>query len=226
MEEAFDFLRVNLRLQAAGGSARVIGVTSTIPGEGKTTVTSRLARAFARLGADVIAVDCDLRKPMLAVYMGVDGSRGLTNLLVEDVPPGDLVAGSAFGGVRVLPSGPTPPNPSVLLGLPRFARVLAELRDQTDYVVADTPPVLAGVDTSAIAQAVDAMVLVVDLDRSNREALKLARDQLAQANTRLIGIVLNRVPDRMMQYGYDADYYTGPDLEPASESRRSAAKTS
>lgn len=206
MNEAFDFLRVNLRLSAADTPARVIAVTSALPGDGKSTVCFRLARAFAQQGADVVAADCDLRKPMLSTYFGVATGQGVTNVLVTGSSPLELLAESEVRGVRVLPSGPVPPNPSVLLGLPRFAQMIEELRSTVDFVVVDTPPVTAGVDTSAISQVVDGVVLVVDLNRSNRQALRAANEQLQKADARLLGIVLNRVTERMSSYGYGAGY--------------------
>ncbi|MDP9386169.1 MAG: polysaccharide biosynthesis tyrosine autokinase [Actinomycetota bacterium] len=206
MNEAFDFLRVNLRLSAADEPARVLAVTSSLPGDGKSTVCQRLAQAFAQQGAEVVAADCDLRKPMLASYLGVRQPQGVTNVLVARSSPVDLLAPSNARGIQVLPSGPVPPNPSVLLGLPRFGQIIEELRAVADYVVVDTPPVPAGVDTSAISQVVDGVILVIDLNRSNREVLAATRDQLEKTNSRVLGIVLNRVPDRLAQYGYGSDY--------------------
>lgn len=221
MGEAFDFLRVNLRLATPDAQARVIAVTSSLPGDGKSTVCVRLARAFAQQGADVIAADCDLRKPMLSTYMGIERAQGVTNVLVAGRPALDVLVPSDVRGVRVLPSGPVPPNPSVLLGLPRFGQVVQELREAADYVVIDTPPVPAGPDASAISQLVDGVVLVIDLNRSRRDSLEVTRDQLEKANTKLLGIVLNRVPDRMAQYGYGSDYGGAPTYpEPAPASTR------
>ena len=210
MNEAFDFLRVNLRLSAADSTARVIAVTSSLPGDGKSTVSARLARAFAQQGADVVAADCDLRKPMLATYLQAQTRQGITNVLVTGASPVDMLSESNTLGVRVLPAGPVPPNPSVLLGLPRFRQVMEELRSAADYVIVDTPPVPAGVDTSAVSQVVDGVVLVIDLDRSKRDALEVTRDQLEQANARVLGIVLNRVADRLGQYGYGTYSQDGP----------------
>lgn len=204
--EAFDFLRVNLRMQAADNPARTIAVTSSLPGDGKSTISTRLAQTFAQIGSSVVVADCDLRKPTLARYMGVSQPLGVTNVLVAGHPPRELLTDTGVPGLRVLSSGPIPPNPSVLLGLPRFGQLVDELRAEADYVVIDTPPVPAGVDTSAIAQVVDGVVLVVDLNRTNREALEATRDQLEQARARLLGVVLNRVPEYHGHYGYGYGY--------------------
>lgn len=225
MNEAFDFLSVNLRLSVADDSVRVIAVTSSLPGDGKSTVTARLARAFAQQGSEVIAVDCDLRKPALSGYVGARSAQGVTNALVAGNSPMDMLTASDMRGVRVLTSGPIPPNPSVLLGLPRFRRVLEELREAADYVVVDTPPVPAGADTSTISQVVDGVVLVIDLDRSKRDVLEVTRNQLEQASARLLGIVVNRVPDRLTQYGYG--YGSGSDRQepPAGDASSVAPPT-
>ena len=149
---------------------------------------------------------------------------------MSGVWPVDLRSESITLGVRVLPTGPVPPNPSVLLGLPRFRQVIEELRAAADYVVIDTPPVPAGVDASAVSQVVDGVVLVIDLDRSKRDALEVTRDQLEQADARLLGIVLNRVPDRLGQYGYGSYAQETPIESPApppaaATSRRARAGT-
>lgn len=220
MNEAFDFLRANLRLSGAEVPARMIAITSSLPGDGKSTVCMRLARAYAQQGTDVVVADCDLRKPMIGTYFGVSGLAGVTNVLVAGGSAVDGLVETQMRGVRVLPAGPVPPNPSILLGLPRFGSIMEELRSAADYVIVDTPPVPAGVDTSAVSQVVDGVVLVIDLNRSNRNALAMTRDQLAKAQARLLGVVINRVTDRATQYGYGY----GSDYEaPAEPPARPAA---
>jgi capsular exopolysaccharide synthesis family protein len=205
--EAFQFLRANLQSQDIDGSTRVVGITSALPGDGKSNTVYQLARALALGGKGVIAVDCDLRKPALAGNFGIEeGGRGVTNVLVGSYEPARVLAESSGALVRVVPSGPVPPNPSVLLTLPRFSFMLEQFRAEGGYVLLDTPPVTAGAETSAISAAVDALVLVVDLERSRRDALIAARDQLAQANAPLIGIVLNRVSRTDSAYGYYRQY--------------------
>jgi capsular exopolysaccharide synthesis family protein len=223
MNEAFEFLRVNLRLSAVDSQARVIAVTSSLAGDGKSTVCLRLARALAEQGADVVTADCDLRKPMLANHSRLRDSQGVTTALATGTSPLELLTPSDVRGVRVLTSGPVPPNPSALLGLLRFQTVVEELRAAADYVIIDTPPVPAGADTSSVSQVVDGVVLVVDLNRSDREALQATREQLEKANARILGLVMNRVPRRLAQYGYGPEHTVAAAAEPADSVPRARA---
>jgi capsular exopolysaccharide synthesis family protein len=202
--EAFQLLRTNIQLQDPHRGHRLIMVSSAQPGDGKTTITTRLAEAFARTGADVIAADCDLRKPRLGAYFGLDGDIGVTNVLSGAQSLDDAIV-PMTDGPRVLPSGPPPPDPAVLLSLPGFQDLLDAMRQDADYVLVDTPPVTAGADASAVAAGADGVLLIVDLAVARRDVLQAAREQLDNSEARLLGIVLNRVPERRAPYGY---YYS------------------
>jgi len=195
--EAFDILRANLQARDPDGLRSTLAVSSAAPSEGKSTVTARLATAFSRVGQRVVAVDCDLRRPVLGKYLENPAARGVTNLLVEARrEPQDLVVPSAHAGVEILPSGPIPPSPAVLLGLPRLGDIFHELHDSHDVVLVDTPPVSVGADTMAVLEVVDGLILVVDLEKSRKRTLVAVRDQLAAAGPKVLGIVLNRTSDR------------------------------
>lgn len=202
VDEALDFLRANLQMQEPGHHRRGFAITSALAGDGKSTVVAGLSRAFARLGANVVAVEADLRRPGLSRLFGITASRGLTNLLVEDRSARELLGPPTLGGVRVLPAGPLPPNPSILFGTPAFGHLLDELRGEADYVVVDTPPVNAAADASEIGSAVDAVVLVVDLNASRRDLVRATYEQLTASEARLVGVVLNRVDERDMPQSY------------------------
>jgi len=205
--EAFQFLRANLQAHEHHGKARAIAVTSPLPGDGKSTVVTNLARALAGGGSNrVIAVDCDLRKPALAGQLGVETRHGVTDVLIGSRTEDEVLAGTETPGLRVMASGPLPPNPSVLLSMPVFHDLLRRLREKADYVIVDLPPVTAGAESASVAAAVDAVVLVVDLERSRRDALIVTASQLANVGARLAGIVLNRVPDRLGAYAYYGGY--------------------
>ncbi|MGI8623668.1 MAG: polysaccharide biosynthesis tyrosine autokinase [Solirubrobacteraceae bacterium] len=199
-QEAFDLLCANLRAGDSAGERRVIAVTSALPGEGKSFVVGELATAFARLGTSVLAVDCDLRRPTLGLQLGGRPAKGVTNLLVEARrDPQELVVAAA-GGVHLLASGPLPPSPAALLGMARLRELFGGFRERYDHVVVDSAPVTAGADTTALATAVDGVVLVVDLARGRRRALAEALAQLERAETEIVGVVLNRV--RGSDHGY------------------------
>jgi len=206
LREAFDVLRANLQARDPDTDRHTLAVSSAVPSEGKSTVTSRLATAFARSGQRVVAVDCDLRRPMLSKYLENPAVRGMTNLLVEGRQDAEeLVVPSSHPGVDVLPSGPIPPSPAVLLGLPRLGDVFSELHDTHDIVLVDTPPVSVGADTMAVLDVVDGLILVVDLEKSRKRTLVAVRDQLGAAGPKVLGIVLNRTSDRdTPTYDYDS----------------------
>lgn len=205
--EAYDILRANLQVREGVGRHRVLAISSALPSEGKSMTVTRLATAYARVGLRVVAVDCDLRRPMLSTYMESDQTRGVTNLLVEARrDPAELLVPSPNPGVDLLPSGPIPPSPAVLLGMPRLRELFEELADDHDIVIVDTPPVTVGADTTEVAAAVDGVILVVDLERSRRRTLLAVREQLGSAN--VLGIVLNRTSDRDVvnyEYGTSSD---------------------
>lgn len=205
-QEAFQFLRSNVQLQDPGRERALIAVTSALPGDGKSLVSSRLAGALALSGENVVVVDCDLRQPTQHVVFQTQNSQGVSNVLVGSRAAADLLKPTPHPNVRLLPAGPAPPNPAVLLGTGRCREMLAELRDDADYVIVDTPPVTIGADTSAVAAAVDGVILVVDLQRLSRDSLISARDQLRNSGTPILGLVLNRTAEALAEYG---DYY-GP----------------
>lgn len=208
-EESMQFLRANLELTAVDRSNRVIAVTSALPGDGKSTVVGGLCGAFVLSGARVIAVDCDLRKPMLSSYFGAQGAQGVTNVLVGSRDPLELVQ-QVSGGVRLLGSGPLPPNPAVLMGTDAFRRMLGRLRAEARYVIVDTPPVTAGADTTAVTGTADGVIMVIDIEQSRRDALIATRDQLSKAGAPVLGLVINRISPSRGEYGYYGQYDYAP----------------
>ncbi len=199
VQEAFQFLRTNLRL-STGGHGAVVAVTSSSPGEGKTTVVAGIGKALGAAGERVVAVDCDLRRPKLAEELGVESRQGVTNVLVGAAEAEELLRPTEVPDLRVLPAGPIPPNPSALVTTPGFPRMLARLRRDGEYVLVDTAPVATVADASAVLSAVDTAILVVDIELARRDMVIEAREQLLRTNTTLIGIVLNRDREAQQQY--------------------------
>jgi capsular exopolysaccharide synthesis family protein len=202
---SFEFLRLNLRLvDGTGDPTRVIAVTGALPGSGKTVVTAGLARTLARFGAAVIAVDADLRRPALADGLSLKNDAGLTQVLSDSGDPLRLLK-SVEGGARILPAGPVPPEPALYLTQERIASVVSKLEPHAEYVIMDTPPVLSAPETSAVIAAVDEVVLVIDMQNARRRALQATQAQLATAEARVVGLILNRVSERSADYDYS--YY-------------------
>ena len=204
--EAVDVLRTMLWLREPAPT--VIAVVGTERGEGKTTVASLLTSALARAGGRVLAVDCDLRRPALGTRLGADPSaRGVTDILVAR-PVHDaihLVVPASSPGVSVLPAGPLPPNPSMLLGLPRLREMLHALERSFDAVVVDTAPMSAGADTVAVVAAVEQVVVVVDARTTRRRRLAALREDLERSGAEILGIALNRAPGGTTAYVPDDD---------------------
>ncbi len=137
--EAFRTLRTNLQFVDAANHPRSIVFTSSLPGEGKTTTAANLAITMAAGGSRVCVVEGDLRRPRLLEYMGLDGSVGLTNVLIGQTDVTDALQQFSDGGLYVLGAGPIPPNPSELLGSTAMEKTLRELESRFDVVIIDTP---------------------------------------------------------------------------------------
>ncbi|MEM5770485.1 MAG: CpsD/CapB family tyrosine-protein kinase, partial [Bacillota bacterium] len=134
--EAFRTLRTNMQFAKSDGELRTIMFTSAGPGEGKSTVCANAAVALAQAGKQVIIMDCDLRKPVQHKIFGLK-NKGLTNCIVEDLLPGELLKETEIENLRVLPSGPIPPNPSELLTSRKIQEIISSLKEQADYLIID-----------------------------------------------------------------------------------------
>jgi capsular exopolysaccharide synthesis family protein len=191
--EAYRNLRTSLLLSNPGQPPRTILITSAIPEEGKTATAINLAVVLAQLGARVLLVDTDLRRPRLHKAFGVENRHGVSNCLsgLEDAPA-RLTLPTGVEGLRLLPSGPIPPNPSELLNSPTFVQLGRQFIDQGyDHIVFDSPPVLSVSDPVIIANAVESCILVARAGRTARQSIRLAVDRLRQAAESSLGVVLN-----------------------------------
>ncbi|MBF6606936.1 MAG: polysaccharide biosynthesis tyrosine autokinase [Chloroflexi bacterium] len=203
--ESFRALRTNLEFAGVDTAIKSILVTSSLPLEGKTTVAANLAVAFAQAGRRTILVDADLRRPDLHRFFGIDQGRGLTGLLGSD---GDSVDDVAFGtedaNLRIVTSGPPPPNPAELLASARMREIFAQLVKSADVVVIDSPPVNVVTDAAILAGHVDGTILVVDVGRTSRKAVRQSCEALAKVGARLIGSAVNRARTARVAnaYGY------------------------
>ena len=206
--EAYRTLRTNMLFLARTGTLRVIGIVSPAAGEGKTTTAANLAVSIAHAGKRVIVVSCDLRKPRLHRCFGVPNDPGVTSVL-SGMNLADAIQKPRMGNLRVLASGPTPPNPAELLGSEAMERMLETLQMFADFVILDTPPLLAVSDGISLASRCDAVLMVADARNSARGALAHAREQLEQVGAKLVGGVLNNFdPSRARYYShYQGAYY-------------------
>lgn len=221
--EAYRTLRTNLQFIARGGDFRILSVTSPSLGEGKTTTVANLAVALAQTGKRVIAVSCDLRKPRLHRFFDLDNSNGVTTTLVGETALHLAIQRPGLDSLRVLASGPVPPNPAELLASEEMDALLDSLRASADFVIIDTPPLLAVADALVLAPKSDGVLVVVDAGTTTRGAVAHSREQLEQVGANIVGGVLNDYdPQRGKYYpnyyGYDHSYRYKDDrsVEPPS----------
>lgn len=190
--EAYRTLRTNIQFAKVDSDLRTIMLTSAGPGEGKSTTTANTAVALAQAGKQVILVDCDLRKSVQHKIFG-RRNRGVTNILVEELSPTDLIQDTDIDNLRILTSGPIPPNPSELLGSFRMQALITALQGMADVIVIDAPPTVAVTDACVLASRVDGIVLVLDSQVIRPEMAQKAKELLLKANGHILGVILNRV---------------------------------
>lgn len=204
VSEAYRVLRTNLGFAAIDGELRSILVTSPSPSEGKSTTSANLAVVMSQTGKRVIIVDSDLRRPTQHKIFGVSNNQGLTTALLDtETPLENHIQESTVPNLRVLTSGPIPPNPAELLNSHRMEFVLNELEKVADFVIFDTPPAMTVADASILAAQVDGSVLVTEAGHTRRQALGQAAETLQKSGGHLLGIVLNQIrPTRSGYYNY------------------------
>ena len=209
ISEGYRAIRINLQFAGADKALQVVGVTSSSPGEGKSTTVANLAIVMAQDNKKVLIVDCDLRKPTQHKKFEIE-QDGLTNVLVRGKALDVLVQHDVFPNLDILTSGPIPPNPSELLGSHKMAEVIAWARDHYDYVLIDLPPILAVADAAVIGNMVDGVLMVVASGSMTPNEAMDAKKRLQQAGVTILGVILNKMPQQR-RYGYYQYYYHDDD---------------
>ena len=217
--EAFRSLRTNLQFIDAANHPRTLVITSSLAGEGKSTMSANLALTMAQGGSRVCLVEADLRRPKVLDYLGLEGAVGLTDALIGRSDVFDLV--QPYGGTNlwVLGAGPIPPNPSELLGSTAMRSTLNHLASRFDYVVIDSPPVLPVTDAVVLSSLVDGAILVVGSGTVQRDQLAHSLESLESVAGRVLGLVLNRVPPKAGS-GYGSYSYAAPEDEATRRERK------
>jgi polysaccharide biosynthesis transport protein len=225
--EAFRTLRTNLRFVDAANHPRSIVFTSSVPAEGKTTTTANLALTMAAGGARICVIEGDLRRPRLLEYMGMDGSLGLTNVLIDQAELGDVLQQFGDSSLYVVGAGSVPPNPSELLGSAAMLEVLHELEARFDVVIIDTPPLLPVTDAAVLSTIAGGTVLVVGAGRVDRDHLAKSLQTLEAVKGRVLGLVLNMTPAKGIDaYHYYRDGYAPHSPRQRAKQREKAARAS
>jgi len=202
--ESFRQLRTNLQFANVSGKASTVLVTSSLPGEGKSTTATNLAIALSQAGQTVCLIDADLRRPSVNQYLGLERNAGLTTALVGVADVNDLLQKWGDDELYVLTSGQIPPNPSELLGSTEMKMLLIRLEQVFDTIIIDAPPLLPVTDAAVLSQHVGGVVVVAGSQRIRLQDLEKSLGALALVGSNVLGIVLNRLPVK----GPDAYTYT------------------
>lgn len=202
--EAYRSLRTNLEFSSLDHPLRSMVVTSAGPEEGKSTTLANLAVTMAQSGKKVILIDCDLRRPSQHQIFNARNSTGITDLIRDESllanPP---LQDTPVTNLKLLTSGPLPPNPSELLGSRRMSEIIEGLLTRAEVLLFDAPPIIAVTDAALLSSKVDGVLLVIGAGKTKREHARKAKELLEKVNARLIGTVLNNVKyDSTFQYYY------------------------
>ncbi len=212
--EAFRGIRTALFFSTQGQRHQIIQVTSPNMGDGKTTLITNLAVSIAQTGRKVLLVDADLRRPRVHRAFGLAGKVGLAEVIGGTCELEEVIQSTVVPNLSVLPCGRRPSNPAELLTAPRFEDILDDLRSAFDFVLVDTPPLLAVSDPCIVAPRIDGLLMTIRVSKNGRPAAERARDLLTGLKVNCLGLVVNGVGKHgaMTGYGYDhyryADEYT------------------
>lgn len=200
--EQYRNIRTNIQFSIMGSDIRSILLTSPSPGEGKTTTLSNLAIVFGQQGKKVLVIDADMRKPTLHQVFQLDNHQGLTNVLSGQISLEACLQETSIENISFISAGPIPPNPAELLGFGMKEHVLQKAYEQFDLVLIDTPPVLAVTDAHILANQCEGIILVVRSGVTGKEKAVKAKQVLAHASGKLLGVVLNDKEEVKDTYGY------------------------
>lgn len=205
--EAYYSLRTALQFSTRNGAPASVLVTSSKPGEGKSTTAFAVALNLARVGKRVLLADGDLRNPSLHRVLGLDNAQGFSNLLAGSGELSSLTIDSGYKSLAFLPCGPLPPNPAELWGSDRVGQFIAQATQMYDHVVIDGPPVLGFADAPLLAAAVEGTLFVVESRSTRRAQARGAIRRLSMGRGRILGVVLAKFNAKSAAYGgYDYAY--------------------
>lgn len=212
--EAYRHLRTSLLLSSAGQPPKTILVTSSQPSEGKTTTAVNTAVILAQTGAEVLIIDCDLRRPRVHTHFNLTNGRGVTNYLSGETNIDELMQPyEKLPNLKIMPSGPVPPNPAELLSSDEMRKLLNTVSERFTHIIVDSPPAISFTDASILSTMIDGVMLVVHGGKSSRAVVRRAKQQLLDVGAHIYGVVLNNVKlegsNSYYYYGYYSSYYEG-----------------
>ncbi|MEA1928053.1 MAG: polysaccharide biosynthesis tyrosine autokinase, partial [Candidatus Auribacterota bacterium] len=209
--EAFRTIRTGIYFSSADYSPRIILVTSSLPQEGKTDISTQLSVIMAQIDEKVLLIDGDMRKPRLEKIFGVNNnSKGFSSLLREEAKIDEVVQPSGIPGLDIIPCGIIPPNPSELINSHRFKEIMTIAGKRWDRIILDSPPILSVTDATIMSRSVDGVIMVVRAGSTSGKIAVFCREKLEHVQARFIGVILNRADINRGDdyYYYYANYYT------------------
>ncbi len=206
--ENYRTIRTSILLSIPKEPPKVISITSALPQEGKTATTINLAISFSQLRKNVLIIDGDMRKPRMHKIFNLKNTQGLSSFLVGRAKFSEIFHKTHIPNLFVVPSGPLPPNPAELIDSEVMPNVLKKLMEKVDFIFIDTPPLVGIVDPILLGKHADGMLLVTWADKTHRNKLEKAKEELDRFNIRTLGVVLNRAAEKRKRYGYDYSYYS------------------
>ena len=211
--EAYRVIRTSVQFAQAGKELKTIAITSCTPNEGKSMTIANLAIVLTQAGKSVLLIDCDMRNPTVHKNFNLSNKVGLSSCISMGTAVADAVQETGIEGLDALTAGVIPPNPSELLGSERMQNILQRAKEEYDYVLIDTPPVLPVTDSLVLGRMVDGLILVIDSGEIKVEMARDVKNQLVHSGANILGVVLNKVRSEHHGYGYGYYYYYGHDGE-------------
>ena len=205
--EAFRSFRTNIQFSNVDKPIKSLVITSSVPGEGKSTAAFNLAVSIAQTEKKVLLIDTDLRKPSIYSYIEPKDFMGLTNIIVQGIKYRDVLqSDDDLKNLDIIISGPIPPNPSEILGSAKMRNLVKELEQEYDMVILDSPPVGMFTDAAVLSTIVDGVIVVCVAGKTKRDDISKSIDSLNKVSANLIGVVLNKVKHKKNS-SYNSYYY-------------------
>jgi capsular exopolysaccharide synthesis family protein len=206
LAEALRNIRTNLVFSFVEPHQKAMVITSAGPMEGKTFISSNLAATMARMGRPVLLVDADMRKPTVHKLFNTSLKPGLTDVILGRCNLDEAIRETAIKRLKVIPAGTIPPNPAELLTSNRMQKLIATFRERFEYLIFDTPPILAVTEAAVLSGVLDGTVLFVKASGTTRESAQRALEQLTDVRARTLGVILNQVNFEKERYYYSYYY--------------------
>ena len=207
--EAYRVIRTSIQFAQAGKELKTLAVTSCMPNDGKSMTAANLAVVLTQAGKSVLLIDYDMRNPTVHKNFNLSNKVGLSSCISMGTALSDAVQKTSIEGLYALTGGVIPPNPSELLGSEQMKNVLQRAKEQYDYVLIDTLPVMPVTDALIVSRFVDGMILVIASAEIKVEMARDVKNQLVNAGANILGVVLNKVRSEHHGYGYGYYYYYG-----------------